>query len=148
VSASEAVFGCSRPAASGPESITTMIAATTRKIATTYVQAVSEFHPPRSAICTDIAERDAGRVKVFEQKARGHLDAARLAARCWSTGRLGVAALARRSVAAYVADISARRKPNWRGRFRRGAPPSAPARRRRPLAARALERRKHETPPA
>src|SRR5207302_67670 len=77
-SASEAVFGCSQPSASGAESITTMIAATTRKVAMTYVQAVSLFHPASVAVCTDIAERNAGRVKVFEQKARGHLDAARL----------------------------------------------------------------------
>jgi hypothetical protein len=35
-------------------------------LATAYVQAVSEFHPAAIAICTDIAERDAGRVKVFE----------------------------------------------------------------------------------
>src|SRR3984893_18066307 len=77
-SASEAVFGCSAPAESGTESITTMIAATTRKVATGYVQAGSGFHPAAIAICTDIAERDTGRVKVFEQKARGHLDAAQL----------------------------------------------------------------------
>src|SRR5580658_8981736 len=43
--ASEAVFGFCAPAASGTESITTMIAATTRKVAMTYVQAVSGFHP-------------------------------------------------------------------------------------------------------
>jgi len=54
-SASEAVFGCSAPAPSGPESITTMIAATTRKVAMTYVQAVSVFHPTALAIRTDIA---------------------------------------------------------------------------------------------
>src|SRR5882757_8226161 len=77
-SAGEAVFGCSAPVASGTESITTMIAATTRKVALTYVQAVSGFHPTAIAVCTDVSERDAGRVKVFEQKARGHLDAARL----------------------------------------------------------------------
>src|SRR5258706_3799957 len=77
-SASEAVFGCSAPVASGAESITTMIAATTRKVAMTYVEAVSGFHPAAIAVCTDVSERDAGRVKVFEQKARGHLDAARL----------------------------------------------------------------------
>ena len=74
-SASEAVFGCSSPVESGPESITTVIAATTRKVAMTYVQAVSVFHPAAVAVCTDVAERNAGRVKVFEQKARGHLDA-------------------------------------------------------------------------
>ncbi|MEH2610415.1 PilN domain-containing protein [Bradyrhizobium sp. AZCC 1693] len=146
-SASEAVFGCSRPAASGSENITTMIAATTRKVATTYVQAVSEFHPAAIAICTDIAERDAGRVKVFEQKARGHLDAARLSrALLVGLGVMAAAALASVTVAAYVADnlggqeaelarqISARRAA-----IRAGADGGD----RSPLAV--LERRKHET---
>lgn len=147
-SASEAVFGCSAPAASGPENITTMIAATTRKVATTYVQAVSEFHPAAIAICTDIAERDAGRVKVFEQKARGHLDAARLS-RALLVGLvvMAAAALASVSVAAYVADnlggqeaelarqISARRAA-----IRAGTDGGD----RSPVAV--LERRKHETP--
>jgi general secretion pathway protein L len=146
-SASEAVFGCSPPAASGPENITTVIAATTRKVATTYVQAVSEFHPAAIAICTDIAERDAGRVKVFEQKARGHLDAARLG-RALLVGLvvLGVAAVASVMAAAYVADhlggqeaelarqISARRAA-----IRAGTDGGD----RSPLAA--LERRKNET---
>src|SRR3954471_18007139 len=77
-SASEAVFGCSPPVESGAESITTVIAATTRKVATGYVEAVSRFHPAAVAVCTEVAERNAGRVKVFEQKARGHLDANRL----------------------------------------------------------------------
>lgn len=146
-SASEAVFGCSRPAASGPENITTMIAATTRKVATTYVQAVSEFHPAAIAICTDIAERDAGRVKVFEQKARGHLDAARLSrALLVGLGVMAAAALVSVTVAAYVADnlggqeaelarqISARRAA-----IRAGTDGGD----RSPLAV--LERRKHET---
>jgi len=146
-SANEAVFGCSRPAASGPENITTMIAATTRKVATTYVQAVSEFHPAAIAVCTDIAERDAGRVKVFEQKARGHLDAARLSrALLVGLGVMAAAALVSVTVAAYVADnlggqeaelarqISARRAA-----IRAGADGGD----RSPLAV--LERRKHET---
>src|SRR3954465_10731252 len=77
-SASEAVFGCSAPTESGAESITTVIAATTRKAAMIYVQAVSGFHPAAVAICANAAEPDAGRIKVFEQKARGQLDAARL----------------------------------------------------------------------
>jgi general secretion pathway protein L len=146
-SASEAVFGCGRPAASGPENITTMIAATTRKVATTYVHAVSEFHPAAIAICTDIAERDAGRVKVFEQKARGHLDAARLSrALLVGLGVMAAAALVSVTVAAYVADnlggqeaelarqISARRAA-----IRAGTDGGD----RSPLAV--LERRKHET---
>src|SRR4051794_30611248 len=103
--AAEAVFGCSAPVASGTDNITTMIAATTRKVAMTYVQAVSRFHPTAIAICTDVAERDAGRVKVFEQKARGHLDAARLGrALLIALGAIAVATLVSVTVAAYVAD--------------------------------------------
>ena len=49
-SASEAVFGCTAPSASGGESITTTIAATTRKAVTGYVQALSAFHPSAVAI--------------------------------------------------------------------------------------------------
>jgi len=147
-SASEAVFGCSTPVASGPESITTMIAATTRKVAMTYVQAVSGFHPTAIAVCTDVSERDAGRVKVFEQRARGHLDAVRLGrALLIALVALAVAALISVTVAAYVADnlgaqeaelarqISARRAA-----IRAGVDGGD----RSPLAV--LERRKHETP--
>ena len=147
-SASEAVFGCSTPVASGTENIATMIAATTRKVAMTYVQAVSGFHPTAIAVCTDVAERNAGRVKVFEQKARGHLDAARLSrALLIALGAVAVAALVSVTVATYVADnlgtqeaelarqISARRAA-----IRAGTDGGD----RSPLAA--LERRKHETP--
>ncbi len=123
------MFGCSAPAESGTDSITTVIAATTRKVAMSYVQAVSGFHPAAVAVCTDVAERNAGRVKVFEQKARGHLDAARLSRALLIA--LGVAAVA----ALLVGDCrrpmsrtaSTRSKASWRGRFRSGAPPFAPA---------------------
>ena len=147
-SASEAVFGCSAPVASGAENITTVIAATTRKVAMTYVQAVSGFHPAAIAVCTDIAARDAGRVKVFEQKARGHLDAARLGrALLMALGVIAASALVSVTVAAYVADnlgakeaelarqISARRAA-----IRTGADGGD----RSPVAV--LERRKYETP--
>ena len=147
-SASEAVFGCSAPVASGTESITTVIAATTRKVAMTYVQAVSGFHPAAIAVCTDVAERNAGRVKVFEQKARGHLDAARLSrALLVALGVAAAVALLSVTVAAYVADnlgaqeselarqISARRAA-----IRAGSDGGD----RSPIAV--LERRKYETP--
>jgi general secretion pathway protein L len=98
--ASEAVFGCSVPAESGTESITTVVAATTRKVAMTYVQAVSGFHPATVAVCTDVAERNAGRVKVFEQKTSGALDAARLS-------RVLLVALGVATAAALLASISA-----------------------------------------
>jgi general secretion pathway protein L len=147
-SASEAVFGCSAPVAGGADSITIMIAATTRKVATTYVQAVAGFHPTAIAVCTDVSERNAGRVKVFEQKARGHLDAARLSrALAIALGVMAAAALLSVTVAAYVADdlgaqeaelarqISARRAA-----IRAGTDGGD----RSPIAA--LERRKYETP--
>ena len=146
--ASEAVFGCSAPVESGAESITTVIAATTRKVAMTYVQAVSGFHPAAVAVCTDVAERNAGRVKVFEQKARGHLDAVKLSrALSIVLGVAVVAALVSVIAATYVADnlggqeselarqISARRAA-----IRAGTDSGD----RSPIAA--LERRKYETP--
>ena len=147
-SASEAVFGCSAPVESGADSITTVIAATTRKVAMTYVQAVSGFHPAAIAVCTDVAERNAGRVKVFEQKARGHLDAARLRrALSIGLGVLAVAALLSAIAAAYVADNLgtqeselARQISQRRAAIRAGNDGGD----RSPLAV--LERRKHETP--
>jgi general secretion pathway protein L len=147
-SASEAVFGCSAPATSGADTITTMIAATTRKVATTYVQAVSSFHPSAIAVCTDVAERDAGRVKVFEQKARGHLDAARLShAFSIALVACAVAALISVAAAAYIADSFgtqedelARQISARRAAIRAGADGGD----RSPVAA--LERRKYETP--
>jgi general secretion pathway protein L len=147
-SASEAVFGCSIPTDSGPESITTVIAATTRKVALGYVQAVSGFHPAAIAVCTDVAERNAGRVKVFEQKARGHLDAARLSRVLLIVlGVVVAASLVSVTAASYVSDhlatqesalarqISARRAAIRAGGDGGGRSPTA-----------VLERRKHETP--
>ena len=147
-SASEAVFGCSAPVTSGADSIVTMIAATTRTVATTYVKAVSSFHPSAIAVCTDVTERNAGRVKVFEQKARGHLDTVRLS-RAFSIALVVCAAAALISVvaAAYVADSLgtqedelARQISARRAAIRAGADGGD----RSPVAA--LERRKYETP--
>jgi general secretion pathway protein L len=147
-SASEAVFGCSAPVESGTESITTVIAATTRKVAMTYVQAVSGFHPAAVAVCTDVAERNAGRVKVFEQKARGHLDAARLSrALLIVLGVAAVGALLSVIVAGFVADNLgaqenelAQQISQRRAAIRAGSDGGD----RSPIAA--LERRKYETP--
>src|SRR5258707_8475588 len=50
-SASEAVFGCSPPVESGAESITTVVAATTRKAGMTHVQPGPLFHPPAGRVC-------------------------------------------------------------------------------------------------
>lgn len=147
-SASESVFGCSAPTEAGTESVTTMIAATTRKLAMSYVQAVSPFHPASVAICTDISERDAGRVKVFEQKARGHLDAARLS-RGLSIllGVAAVGALLALVASTWIGDSLsaqetelARQIAARRAAIRAGSDGAD----RSPVAA--LERRKHETP--
>jgi general secretion pathway protein L len=146
-SASEAVFGCSAPADSGTDSITTMIAATTRKVAMNYVQAVSGFHPAAIAVCADVAERNAGRVKVFEQKARGHLDAARLSRTLQvALGVAAVAALLAGAAAAYVADSLGAQEAELAQQIsaRRAAIRSGNDGDRSPIAA--LERRKHETP--
>jgi general secretion pathway protein L len=147
-SSSEAVFGCSAPSQSGPESITTMIAATTRKLAMSYVQAVSPFHPAAVAVCTDIAERDAGRVKVFEQKARGHLDAGQVSRVLQIVlGIAAAAALLSGIAAAYVAESLGAQESELalqisqrRAAIRAGSEGAD----RSPLAA--LERRKYETP--
>jgi general secretion pathway protein L len=146
-SASEAVFGCSAPVESGSDSITTVIAATTRKVAMGYVQAVAGFHPAAIAVCTDVAERNVGRVKVFEQKARGHLDVARL-------GRALSVALGVAAVAALLAVISAAYVGNGLGAQEAELARQISARRaairagndgdRSPISA--LERRKYATP--
>ena len=146
-SASEAVFGCSAPAESGADTITTVIAATTRKVAMTYVQAVASFHPAAIAVCTDVAERNAGRVKVFEQKARGHLDAARLSrALSIALGVAAAVALLAVTSAAYVGNSLgaqeaelARQISAQRAAIRAGNDGD-----RSPIAA--LERRKYDTP--
>ena len=147
-SASEAVFGCSPPIESGAESITTVIAATTRKVAMTYVQAVSMFHPAAVAVCTDVAERNAGRVKVFEQKARGHLDANRLSrALLIGLGATAACALLAVIAAAYMADYLGGQEDELARQIsqRRAAiRASSDGGDRSPIAA--LERRKHETP--
>jgi general secretion pathway protein L len=147
-SASEAVFGCSPPVESGAESITTVIAATTRKAAMTYVQAVSIFHPAAVAVCTDVAERNAGRVKVFEQKARGHLDAARLSrALLIGLGATATCALLSLVAAVYMAEYLGGQEDELAlqiSQRRAAIRASSEGGERSPIAA--LERRKYETP--
>ncbi|KWV43975.1 pilus assembly protein PilN [Bradyrhizobium macuxiense] len=143
--ASEAVFGCTAPIAESNDTITTMIAATTRKVATGYVQAVTGFHPSAVAVCTNV-EGHAGHIKVFEQSARGHLDAARMSrALQLALGIAAVVATFSVSVSAYVAnnldaqgDELARQISARRAAIRAGGGD------RSPIAA--LERRKFETP--
>jgi general secretion pathway protein L len=146
-SASEAVFGCSPPVESGAESITTVIAATTRKVAMTYVQAVSIFHPAAVAVCTNVAERN-GRVKVFEQKARGHLDAARLSrALMIGLGATAACALLSLVVAVYMAEYLGGQEDELAlqiSQRRAAIRASSDGGDRSPIAA--LERRKYETP--
>jgi general secretion pathway protein L len=142
-SASEAVFGCTVPAAGG-ESITTTIAATTRKAVSPYVQALSVFHPSAVAICTDVA---GARVRVFEQSARGSLDAGRVSRMLQlALGAAAVAAVVSVAASSYVAsslgaqeDELARQISQRRAAIRAGGEGD-----RSPVAL--LERRKYQTP--
>lgn len=145
-SASEAVFGCSAPAAHGSESITTLIAAAPRKLAMGYVEAVSGFHPSAIAVATETAE--GVRIKVFEQKSRGAVDPARLSRTLQAVLAVVAAAAVVGSIAAgYLADsLSAqeseldRQITQRRAAIRSGGDGGD----RSPLAL--LERRKYETP--
>ncbi len=147
-SATDAVFGCSAPATSGRDGITTTIVAAPRKLAMGYVEAVSGFHPAAVAICTDTAECDKGRIKVFEQRSRGALDAARLSRLLQlMLGAVATAAILASILAGYLADsLSAqeneleRQIAQRRAALRAGSDGGE----RSPLAL--LERRKYETP--
>lgn len=148
-SAADAVFGCSQPVPNGADGIRTTIAATTRKLATGYVEAVSALHPASVAVLTDIPDASPARVKVFEQKARGHIDPRKLGTAL--RAGLGVALAAAAvsvAVSAYVAnDLSAQEAvlandiAQRRAAIRASGGSSGDA---TPVAA--LERRKFETP--
>ena len=147
-SASEAVFGCTVPATSGGEGITTIVAATTRKAVASYLQAVSAFHPAAVAICTDVMEAGGARVKVFEQSARGSLDAARLGRMLQlALGAAAVVAVISVAASTWVAsslgaqeDELARQISERRAAIRGGGDGGD----RSPVAL--LERRKYQTP--
>ncbi len=147
-SASEAVFGCTVPTAGGGESITTTIAATTRKAVTGYVQALSVFHPSAVAVLTDVREAGGTRVKVFEQSARGSLDAAKLARMLQlALGAVAVVAVVSLAASTWIAsslgaqeDELARQISQRRAAIRAGADGGD----RSPAAL--LERRKYQTP--
>lgn len=76
-SAAEAAFGCSAPTPHGG-GLTTIIAATTRRAVQGFVDAATTMHPAAVAICADADDQRTAPITVFEQKARGHLDAAKL----------------------------------------------------------------------
>ena len=76
--AKDAVFGCSRPTASGGETITTIAAFTTRKTIDKYVVPLSRFHLAAISIWTQPTEHPVERLKVFDQNSRHYLGAARL----------------------------------------------------------------------
>jgi general secretion pathway protein L len=112
------------------------------------VQAVSVFHPAAVAVCAVVAGHNAGPVKVFEQKARGHLDAARLSrALLIALGVAAAGALSAVVAAAYMGGNLAAQESELaqqisqrRAAIRAGGDGGD----RSPLAA--LERRKYETP--
>jgi len=76
--ATEAVFGCSRPTASGSERITTIVAFTTRKTVDKYVVPLSRFNLAAISIWTQPTEYPVERLKVFDQNSRHYLGATRL----------------------------------------------------------------------
>src|SRR3954466_3141017 len=144
-SASEAVFGCSVPPAHGSESISTEIAAAPRKLAMTYVEAVSSFHPTAIAIVTETPE--GRRIKVFEQRQRGAIDPVRLGRTLQAVLVLAAVAAVIGSVAAsYLADSLSARQSELERQItqRRAALRGNDSGERSPLAL--LERRKYETP--
>ncbi len=144
-SASEAVFGCSVPVAHGSESISTEIAAAPRKLAMTYVEAVSSFHPMAIAIVTETPE--GRRIKVFEQRSRGAIDPVRLGRTLQAVLVLAAVAAVIGSVAAsYLADSLSARQSELERQIsqRRAALRGNDSGERSPLAL--LERRKYETP--
>lgn len=146
--ASEAVFGCSRPIASRADGITTIIAATTRKAVDVFIEAAAELRPTSIALFAGASTESAERIRVYEQKARGLLDPLRL-------GRVLAAGLALSSVAAaisiaaafYLADrLGSREDELGRQIAQRRAAirASSDGVTRSPIGA--LERRKYETP--
>ena len=142
--AGEAVFGCRAPAPHGSDSITTEIAAAPRKLAISYVEAVSPFHPSAVAIATEATA--GGRIKVFEQRSRGAVDPARLSRALQAVLVLAAIAAVVGSVAAsYLADgLGAQEKELERQiTQRRAALRGSDGGERSPLAL--LERRKYET---
>lgn len=103
--ASEAVFGCSRPVPGRGDGITTIIAATTRNAADVFIEAAAALRPASIALFADGSSEGGGPIRVFEQKKRGLLDPTRLA----GVLRLVLAAcviagLASSGAALYVAD--------------------------------------------
>jgi general secretion pathway protein L len=144
-SAAEAVFGCSPPVAHGSESITTEIAAAPRRLAMTYVEAVSSFHPSAIAIVTEAG--GGGRIKVFEQKSRGAIDPVRLSRMLQAVLALAAVVAVVGSVAAsYLADSLSAQEGELERQItqRRAALRGDGGSERSPLAL--LERRKYETP--
>ena len=148
--ATEAVFGCSPPLARTPDSITTLVAATTRKLAMPYVEAVSHFHPASVAICAGAGDHHGEQIKVFEQKARGHLDAHRLGRGLRiGLGLAAILAVSSAGVAAFMAeridaqqDELAQKISQRRALIRAGSEGGV----RSPAAA--LEQRKYAAPPS
>jgi general secretion pathway protein L len=144
-SAAEAVFGCSAPVAQGAESISTMIAAAPRRLAMSYVEALSGFHPSAIAIVTEAGE--GGRIRVFEQKSRGAIDPVRLSRTLQAVLAVAaVAAVLGAVVAGYLADSLSAQESELEQQItqRRAAIRGADGGERSPLAL--LERRKYDSP--
>ncbi|MET0674946.1 MAG: PilN domain-containing protein, partial [Bradyrhizobium sp.] len=146
--AADAVFGCSPPVSNGPNGIVTVIAATTRKAVMAHVDAMAAVHPAAVAILTDADARDAGRIRVFEQKASSRLDNVRLGrALRAAIGILAIVALASIAAATYVdEDLGAREAELAQKIAARRAAIRAGVDGGDRLLLAGLERRKHQTP--
>jgi general secretion pathway protein L len=152
-SPTEAVFGWTRPAEAGPERIAVTVAATARAMIMPLVQALATTGATSVAVSTVAHDPASGTlaIKVFDESARGALDARRI--RRVLVGTLlvaGLVAAAAVGTAAVMAGTLGHRQDELARRIierrsamlggRDGALDAATA------AQRALERRKHESP--
>ena len=151
-SASEAVFGWTRPAEAGPERIGVTVAATARAMIMPLVEALAATGAASVAVST-VAHDTAGplAIKVFDESARGALDARRvrraLVAVLGVAGLVAVAAVGTATVMAgtlnHRQDELARRIVERRAAMLGGRDGTLDA---ATAAQRTLERRKHESP--
>jgi general secretion pathway protein L len=149
-SAHAAVFGCSAPQRLDADRIATTVAVAPRPFAMAYVSAALAFQPASVSLSTQPEEAGAGRVRVFEQKARGFLNVPQLSGLL----KLVLAVCAGLAVAVWLASLyidsrleeqkveTARQIAQAQAQLRAGGAT------RDQVAVEALERRKHELPPA
>lgn len=149
-SANAVVFGFSAPKTHDAEHITAVVAAAPRVFAMNYVQAALAFRPASVALFTDDTQFGAGRIKIFEQKARGFLDVHTLSrAVRFIFAMCGLGALLIFAVTTFIDSRLTEQKDDigqqiaqTQALLRSGGSS------RDQLAMQALERRKYEVPPS